>query len=80
VHIFEKLSGRTFQVLHIPVEALQAQHAAAANPLEKTFAALMMETAKGDVIPMQDVLRSFPGITLRSVEDYARQSIPIPAV
>jgi NADH dehydrogenase len=80
VHIFEKLSGRTFQVVHIPVEALQAQHAAAANPLEKTFAALMMETAKGDVIPMQDVLRSFPDITLRSVEDYARQSIPIPAV
>jgi uncharacterized protein YbjT (DUF2867 family) len=79
VHIFEKATGRQFNVVHIPIEALQAQHAAATNPLEKTFAALMMETAKGNVIPMQEVLRAFPGITLRSVEDYARQTVPLPA-
>ncbi len=80
VHIFEKATGKQFSVVHIPIEALQAQHAAASNALEKTFAALMMETAKGNVIPMQDVLRTFPGISLRSVEEYARQTVPVAAV
>lgn len=80
IAIFEKATGKRFHVTHIPLEALQAQHAAAANALEKTFAALMLETAKGDVIPMQEVLRTFPGITLTSVEDYARQLTPLSAV
>jgi NADH dehydrogenase len=80
IAIFEKLKGQRFSVTHIPLEALQAQYAAAANPLERTFAALMLETANGDVIPMQEMRRIFPGITLRSVEDYARQVVPLPAV
>jgi uncharacterized protein YbjT (DUF2867 family) len=79
VHIFEQATGKRFEVVHIPIEGLQAQYAAATNPLEKTFAALMMATARGNVIPMQDVLRTFPGITLHSVEDYARRSVPLPA-
>jgi uncharacterized protein YbjT (DUF2867 family) len=81
IRIFEQASGRRFEVAHIPVEALQAQHAASTNPLEKTFAALMIETTRGNVIPMNDVLRRFPGITLKSVEDYALQLFkPIPAI
>ncbi len=77
VHIFESFTGKRFAVTHIPLEALQAQHLAAANPLEKTFAALMLEVGKGDVVPMQDVLRRFPQITLKSVEDWARQAVPV---
>ena len=80
VDIFEKLTGRRFAVTHVPLEGLQAQHLAAANPLEKTFAALMLEVARGDVVRMQEPLQRFPGITLKSVEEFARQSVPLSAV
>lgn len=79
VSIFEKVTGNRFAVTHIPLEALQAQYAAATNDLEKTFAALMLEQGKGDHVPMQETLRAFPGITLRSVEAYARDIVPLPA-
>src|SRR5688572_23645129 len=79
VDIFEKLTGRRFAVTHVPIEGLQAQHLTAANPLEKTFAALMIEVAKGDVVRMQEALQRFPGITLKSVEEYARQFVPVSA-
>jgi uncharacterized protein YbjT (DUF2867 family) len=80
VNIFENITGKRFAVTHIPLEALQAQHIAAANPLEKTFAALMLEVGKGDVVPMHDVLRRFPQIKLKSVEEFARQAVPVAAV
>jgi uncharacterized protein YbjT (DUF2867 family) len=81
VRIAENLTGRIFTVTHIPAEALYAQHAASSNPLEKTFAALMIETTKGNIVPMQDVLRKFPGITLKSVEEYVQEMVgPISAV
>lgn len=79
VHIFETVTGRTFALTHIPTEALEAQHAAAANPLEKAFAGLMLEVSKGDVIPMNDVVRAFPEINLTSLEDLAHQMVPVPA-
>jgi uncharacterized protein YbjT (DUF2867 family) len=80
VNIFEKITGKRFAVTHIPLEALQAQHIAAVNPLEKTFAALMLEVGKGDVVPMNDVLRRFPQVKLKSVEEFARQTVPVAAV
>lgn len=81
VRIAENFTGRTFAVTHIPVEALYAQHAASSNPLEKTFAALMIETTKGSIVPMQDVLRKFPTVTLKSVEEYVQHIVgPISAV
>jgi uncharacterized protein YbjT (DUF2867 family) len=80
VRIAENFTGKTFAVTHIPVEALYAQHAASSNPLEKTFAALMIETTKGSTVPMHDVLRRFPGVTLKSVEEYVQQLVaPISA-
>jgi uncharacterized protein YbjT (DUF2867 family) len=75
----EELSGRKFHVIHLPLEALRAQTAAADNPLAKTFAALMLEMGKGDIIPMQDMLRRFPHVTLRSVRDFMSQTIGVPA-
>jgi NADH dehydrogenase len=80
VTILERLTGKRFAVNHIPVEGLQAQHLAATNPLEKTFAALMLEVGKGDVVRMQEPLQRFPGITLRSIEEYAAQLVPLAAV
>jgi nucleoside-diphosphate-sugar epimerase len=81
IGIAERMTGKRFEVTHVPVEALQAQHAASTNPLEKTFAALMIEITKGDIIPMQDVLAKYPGMTLTSVEEYVKQAVgPIIAV
>lgn len=81
IGIAERMTGKRFDVTHIPVEALQAQHAASTNPLEKTFAGMMLETAKGDIIPMHNTLQSFSGITLKSVEEYVQQMVgPVTAV
>jgi uncharacterized protein YbjT (DUF2867 family) len=79
IGIFEEMTGRKFEVSYIPVDALRAQYAAADNPLARTYAALMLESARGDVIPMQDVQRLFPKVTLRSVRDYAHQIVGVTA-
>ncbi len=72
VTIFEEISGKKFDVQHVPEEALATQQATAPDSLQRAFAALMLAYAKGDVIPMEEMLRKFP-IPLKSVRDYARQ-------
>lgn len=72
VRIFEELSGRQFDVQHVPEDALRAQQANATDSLQRTFAALMLAYAKGNVIPMEATLQQFP-LALVSVRDYARQ-------
>ncbi len=74
VAIFEQLTGRSFAVQHIPLEALQAQAAAAIDPLEKTLAALALATAQGDAIEMQSACRDFP-VRLTAVADFARSTL-----
>lgn len=71
VQIFEKTSGRKFEVEHVPEEALRAQLASATDPLEKTFAALMLQYAAGDAIDMRRTLEMLP-LRLTSVVDYAK--------
>lgn len=70
IRIFEQVSGKPFSVEYVPVEALQAQYESSEHPLQKTFLALMLAYANGNVIDMTGVLASFPG-TLASVNDYA---------
>jgi uncharacterized protein YbjT (DUF2867 family) len=72
VRIFEAETGRGFAVEHVPEDALRAQMAADADPLQRSFAALMLQYARGDVIDMAPVLRDFP-IPLTSVVDYAKK-------
>lgn len=74
VAIFEQLTGRSFTVQHIPIEALQAQVDNTTDPLDKTMAALTLATAQGDAIVMEPVLRVFP-VRLTSVADFARAVI-----
>lgn len=70
VALFERLSGRRFTVEHVPMEALQAQHQTA-DPLQKSFAALMIGCALGDAIPeARDNARRY-GVTLTSLEEFA---------
>lgn len=74
VGIFESESGRKFEVEHVPEEALRAQLAGASNPLEQTFAGLMLQYAAADAIDMRRTLELFPA-RLTSVRDYARRAL-----
>jgi uncharacterized protein YbjT (DUF2867 family) len=78
VRIAEVLTGRRLQVQHVPEEALRAQYDAADDPLQKSFAALMLGIAGGDVIEMTETLRHFP-IRLGSVQDFMQQAYGVPA-
>ena len=69
--IFEEATGRTFEVKRVPEEALRTQYESATDPLARSFAALMLDLAKGDVVPMDDTLRRIP-VSLRSVREYAQ--------
>jgi uncharacterized protein YbjT (DUF2867 family) len=75
IRIFEAESGRSFAVTHVPVEALEAQKAAATDPLQQSFTALMLSYAAGNPIPMEETLRKIP-VALTSVQEYARQMMP----
>lgn len=72
MQLFEQQSGKTFLVNHVPIEALQAQKAAATDPLQESFAALMLGYATEHVIDMTKVLEAIP-VQLASVKDYAAQ-------
>ena len=77
VRIFEEASGRPFATQHVPVEALEAQRRAATDPLQQTFATLMLAYAGGDAIEMRETLRTFP-VRLTSVRDYAARTVGAP--
>ena len=68
---FEKIGGRPFQLQHVPEQTLRAQFDGAADPMQKTFAGLMLGYLYGDAIDMAPVVEQF-GIQLTSVDEYAR--------
>lgn len=70
IRIFERRTGKRFDVEHVPEEALRAQRDGATDSLQRTFATLMLNYAKGDAIPMDETLRQWP-VQLTKVEDYA---------
>jgi len=70
VRVFEEVSGTEFSVHHVPEDALRAQKDAAGDPLQESFAALMLSYARGEVIDMERTLQMFP-VPLRSVKEYA---------
>ena len=70
VQIFERASGKSFEVQHVPEEALAGQQAAATDPMAQTFPALMRCYAQGDPIDMEEILTAFP-IELKSVQAHA---------
>jgi uncharacterized protein YbjT (DUF2867 family) len=70
VRLAEQVTRKRFAVQHVPEEALRAQYAGATDPLQQSFAALMLYYARGDVIDMGRTLRAFPGRRLRSVREY----------
>ena len=71
VKICEKLAGHQFTLEYVPEEVLGAQKAAAKDPFQESFAALMLSYAAGQPIEMRGTLEAFP-VKLRSVRDYAK--------
>jgi NADH dehydrogenase len=70
VKIFEQALEKKFRLEHVPAEALQQQYSSP-DPLQKTFAALMLGYTQGDEIKgAQDTAKKY-GIRLTSVGDYA---------
>ena len=74
VRLAEQTKGKNFVVQHVPEETLRAQHSAATDSLQQSFAALMLYYASGDVIDMTDTLRLFPVPPLKSVHQHLRAS------
>jgi len=71
VKLFEQVGGKPFEVTLVPAEALQGQLAGATDPMQKSFAALMLSLASGGAIDMTAMLKAFP-LKLRTVEEYAK--------
>jgi hypothetical protein len=71
VKVFEEESGRRFEVETIPDAKLREQFDSAIDPLEKSFAGLMLQYAHGDAIDMRGLLESIP-VRLTSVREHAR--------
>jgi uncharacterized protein YbjT (DUF2867 family) len=71
VGCFEQASGRHIEMQFMPVEAIDAQQAAATDPMQISFSALMRAVAAGDPIDMSTTLQTF-SIHPTSVEEYAR--------
>lgn len=77
VAAFEEVSGRPFEVQHVPEEGLQAQWEGADDPLGKSMAAIMLDYAHGDVIEMDGTLARFP-VPLTSIREYAAKVLTQP--
>ncbi len=81
IGLFERITGRRFDVQHVPAVALAEQHAAATDPMMQSFSGLMRCYGAGDRIDMQATLLDFP-ISLTTVETFAAASTgmtPVPA-
>lgn len=75
IRIFEERSGRKFEVEQVPEEALKAMMASATNPVEETFAGLMLFCAGGDEVDMRETLRRYPR-RMTTVREYALSVLP----
>jgi hypothetical protein len=70
VGIVERALSKKVELEKVPLAVLEEQHRST-DPLQKTFAALMIGYAKGDAIPGSlETARQY-GVTLHSVSDYA---------
>jgi uncharacterized protein YbjT (DUF2867 family) len=77
VAAFEEVSGRPFEMQHVPEEALVAAWEGSADPVSKSINALMVDFARGDVIQMDQTLATFP-VEMTSVRDYAAKVLATP--
>ncbi|MEP6595555.1 MAG: SDR family oxidoreductase [Ginsengibacter sp.] len=76
ITIFEEQGAGKFQVTNVPEDALTAQKNSATDPLNESFAALMLSYAKGNEIDMKNIF-SICNIQLTSIKDYAKSVVPV---
>jgi uncharacterized protein YbjT (DUF2867 family) len=75
VALFEQAQKKPFAVQHVPQADLRAQWESATDPLQKSFAGLMLQISMDQPIPMADVLRRFPTVKkLGSLREMAAAS------
>lgn len=74
IKLFEQVKGRSFEVQFIPEEALQAQQAAASDPMQQSFSALMRSYAAGDSIDMSVTYSTF-ALRPTRLEEYVRRTL-----
>lgn len=74
IKIFEELKGQKFDIEHVPEKALREQRDSASDPLQKSFAGLMLNYSQGITIDMRETLQKFP-VQLRSIRDYAQTRV-----
>lgn len=72
VKIFEEEFGKPFSVTEVAAHALEAQWKGAENPLEKSFAALMLGIARGFDAGMEPPFDRFP-MKLTTPRDFVRR-------
>lgn len=77
VRIFERASGKAFELQFVPAAALEAQRDTATDPLQVSFAALMHTLATGIQVNPSSAQKAFPGIHSKAVQEYASQSIAL---
>ncbi len=75
VEIFEEAGGRPFATEVVPEAAIAAQQKEATDPMQQSFAGLMMGIASGDQVEMRRTAEEF-GVHLKFVRDYAREVLP----
>lgn len=75
VRLAEQTAGKSVVVQHVPEEDLRRQHGAAMDSMQRSFAALMLYYANGDVIDMTDTVRLVPGEHLKSVHEHLLATI-----
>jgi len=74
VKLFEQAYGHSCELQFVPKEALEAQQAAATDPMQQSFSALMRFVAKGDPIEMSETLQKF-AIQPTPVETYIQRTL-----
>jgi uncharacterized protein YbjT (DUF2867 family) len=77
VRSFEAVSGRPFEMQHVPEEALVGAWEGADEPVSKSINAIMVDFARGDAIPMDDTLATFP-VEMTTVSQYATKVLASP--
>jgi nucleoside-diphosphate-sugar epimerase len=71
VRMFEEAGSGEFSTESVPESSLESQLHAATDPLQKSFAGLMLQCARGDAIDVATSNRLFP-FQRTSVPDYVK--------
>jgi uncharacterized protein YbjT (DUF2867 family) len=75
VRMFEAAGAAEIGVEHVPEAALRAQMDTAEDPMQKSFAGLMLQYAGGDAMDTTELQRLFP-FERTSVRDYVSARLP----